>query len=81
MTHGLEFREDGTIYRNYQQIGYIKDDVVYSGGNRTWGGQQVGYVKDGLIYTGGNGTWGGHQAGKAAYPHPRWNAAIYFLLT
>jgi hypothetical protein len=63
------------------QVGYIKDDIVYAGGSWTSGGRQVGYLNGDAIYSGGNWTSGGSRVGPAKYPHPRWNAAVFFLLT
>ena len=62
---GFHFEADGGILDrpNGRQVGYIKDDVVFSGGNGTFGGRQVGYIKDDVVFSGGNGTFGGRQVG------------------
>lgn len=98
----FEFSANGEIKLNQRQVGYIDGDVIYSGGNGTYGGRQVGYIDGDVIYSGGNGRYGGRQVGyvsgntiysggsglyggqqlgAAQMPHPRWNAAAYFLLT
>ncbi len=64
-----------------QQVGYIKGDEIYAGGYGTSGGRQVGYIRDGMVYEGGYGTNGGRAVESTQTPHPRWNAAGYFLLT
>jgi hypothetical protein len=78
----MEIQEDGRVldHLNGQQLGYIKDDIAYSGDLWT-SGRQVGYLKADSMYAGGYGTDGGKRVGPCADAHPRSHAAASFLLT
>jgi len=74
--------ENDIVYNaSRQQVGYLRDDAVYAGGNGAWGGQQVGYIRGNEYYLGGNGAWGGTRGGELSFPHPRWKLAAHLLLT
>ena len=79
-------KDDAVYTGNYagsggQCVGYIKGDAIYTGHYAGSGGQCVGYIKDDSVYAGSYPDSGGKLVASTTTPHPRWNAAAYFLLT